>query len=278
MELEPMSKTIELKDHPTIALERKITAALTDITPAADLAALIEETEAAIAEAEKEQAVADPSAARQAIDAMVAVNRLGLLLLKLQARYQEVHEQEEIVTWRAERKAAWLAEHDAWIAERDALAEELRDVYSELTRRMADLFVRIAANNEALDELSRTRPEGVQRDLRSVELHARGLDAYSRERPSLLASVCLFDWDTGRQICPPQRPSMAAACAATMMPASDRRFSGEWWKDAEDGAARQRAEQLRIADTYSRMTKEQEARENAEARERFAAHQPKNSV
>ena len=38
---------------------------------------------------------------------------------------------------------------------------------------------------------------------------------------------------TGRQICPPQRPSMAAAIAATAVPSSGRRFSGEWWKDTE---------------------------------------------
>ena len=271
-----MSKTIELKDHPTISLERKITAALTDTTPAADLSALIEETKAAIAQAEKEQA--DPRAARQALDAMVAVNRLGPLLLKLQARYQEVHAQEQIVTWLAEREATWQAKHDAWSGERDALVEELRDVYPEPTRRIADLFVRIAANNKALDELNRTRPDGVQRHLRSVELHARGLDGFSRDTPSLLTSVCLFDWETGRQICPPPRASMGAAFAATMMSASDQRFSSDWWKEKEDGAASQRAEQQRIADYYARTTKEQEDRENAEALERFAAHQPKNRV
>jgi hypothetical protein len=277
MELE-MSKTIELRDHPTAALERKITAALTDTTPAANLASLVQETEAAIAQAEREQAVADPRAARQAMDAMVAVNRLGPLLLKLQARHREVHQQEQTLAWLAEREANWLAEHDAWIAERDALAEELRDVYPEPTRRTADLFVRIAANNKVIDELNRTCPDGVQRYLRSVELHARGLDNFSRDMPSLLTSVCLLDWDTGRQICPPPRQSMGAAFAETMMPTSDRRFSADWWQEREQGVASQRAEQQRIADNYSRMTKEQEDRENLEARERFAAHQPKNRV
>jgi hypothetical protein len=278
-----MSNTIELKDDPTAALERKATSALSSKTAsAADLAALIEETKAVIADAEKEQAVdpsaADPRSARQAMDAMVAINRLGPLLLRLQARYRELHEQEQIVTWLAEREATWLAEHDALKGARDALADELRDVYPAAARKIADLFERIAANDKAADELKRTRPEGVQRHLRSVELHARGLDSFCRDTPSLLSSVCLFDWDTGRQICPPPRQSMGAAFAATMMPASDRRFSGDWWEEREQGAGRQRAEQQRIADTYSRMTMEQEDRENAEARERFAAHQPKKSV
>ena len=276
------NKTIELKDDQTRALERKISVALTDTASATALAALIQETEAVIAAAEKEQAVdsrsSDPRAARQAIiDAMCTTNQLGPLLLKLQERYQEVHEQDQIVTWLAEREATWLAEHDAWIAGRDALSEELRDVYPEPTRRMADLIVRIAANDKALNELNRTCPDGVHRHLLSVELHARGLDSFSHDTPSFLTSICLFDWDTGRQICPPAQPSMGAALAATMMPGSDQRFSSDWWKDREEGAARQRAQQQGMADYYARMTKEQENRENAEARERFAAHQPKKS-
>jgi hypothetical protein len=40
-------------------------------------------------------------------------------------------------------------------------------------------------------------------------------------------------------------------------------------------AAAQRAEQQRIADYYARTTKEQEDRENAEARERFVESQRK---
>ena len=272
-------KTTEPKDD-TITLERKLASALSsDTASAADLAALIKETEAVIADAEKENAVADPRAARQVIrDAMFVANRLGPLLMKLQVRYREVREQEQIVTWLAEREATWLAKQDAWIVERDALVEELRNVYPEPTRRTADLFVRIAANNKALDELNRTRPEGVQRHLLSVELAARGLDGFSVNTPSLLTSVCLFDWDTGRQIWPPPRESLGAAFAATMMPASDQRFSADWWKEKEEGAARQRARQQSMADYYARTTKEQEDRENAEARERFVAHQPKNSV
>jgi hypothetical protein len=262
-------------------LEQRIIVALQpdNSIRSAGVAALIKETEAVIADAEKENAVADPRAARPAItDAMFVANRLGPLLLKLQTRYRVVHEQEQTVAWLAEREANWLAAHDAWISERDALAKELGDVYPEPTRRTADLFVRIAANNKALDELNRTRPEGVQRNLLSVELHARGLVSFSANTPSLLTSVCLFDWHTGRQICPPPQPSMAAALAATMMPASDRRFSGEWWEEREQGAARQRVQQQSMSDYYARTTREQEDRENAEAREGFAAHHPKKSV
>src|SRR5579862_4652523 len=154
----------------------------------------------------------------------------------------------------------------------DAVAKPPRP-YADCTSECR--LMALLDNNEALDQLNRTRPEGVQRNLVSVELHARGLDNFSRDKPSLLTSVCLFDWETGRQICPPPQQSMAAAFAA-IVPASNQRFSGEWWKETEDGAARRRAEQQRIADYYKRASQEQEDRENAEARERFAAHQPKN--
>src|SRR5262249_547588 len=174
-------------------------------------------------------------------------------------------------------KAAWLTKYDALKRERDALAEELREVYPDAARAIANLFGRIATNNEALAELHRDRPARVeQQHLRSAELHARGLESFST--PSLLTSVHLFDWDTGHQICPPPRPSMASAFAAVEPPHHSHRFSADWWKDNERRAAAQRVEQQRTADYYARMTKEQEDRENAEARERFLEQQQRLSV
>jgi hypothetical protein len=55
-----------------------------------------------------------------------------------------------------------------------------------------------------------------------------------------------------------------------MMPDSHH-FSADWAKDNERRAAAQRAEQQYMADYYARATKEQEERENAEAREVFLA-------
>jgi hypothetical protein len=76
-------------------LEQRISDALQPdaAVTSADIAALIEQAEAGIAEAEREGAVdrtlaLDPKAARQAIeDATCAANRLRTLLSKLQARY-----------------------------------------------------------------------------------------------------------------------------------------------------------------------------------------------
>ena len=92
----------------------------------------------------------------------------------------------------AEREAAWLAEHDALKRERDALAEELREVYQNAVAQIVDLFVRITANDQALSKLHRARPAGMKQHLLSAELHARGLDSFTRDTPSLLTSVCLF--------------------------------------------------------------------------------------
>jgi hypothetical protein len=53
------------------------------------------------------------------------------------------------------RRIDHIVHADCGKTARDALAEELREVYPEPARKIADLFVRIAANNKALDELNR---------------------------------------------------------------------------------------------------------------------------
>jgi hypothetical protein len=266
-------ETIMIKQTPTlegrIAVSLQPDAAVTS----ADIAALIEEVEAIIAKAERDWAL-DHSQAT--MDAMLAANGLGPSLPQLQARYQEVYDEEQAAAWWAKREAEWQARHDALKPERDALAEEWREVYPNAARKIADLFVRTAANNEALAKLHRDRPRGMEQHLLSAELHARALDGLSYNTPSLLDSVRLFDWDTGRQICPPERPSMAAAFAAIAMP--DRRFSADWAKENERRAPGQRAEQQRHADYLARMSKEQEERQNREARESFMEQQERLTV
>jgi hypothetical protein len=256
-------------------LEQRILDALQPdaAVTSADIAALIDEAEAGIAKAEKEATVdqtlsLDPKAARQAIeDATFAANRLRTLLSKLQVRYREVRD--------LEQAKAWLAEYDVMKRERDALAEELREVYPDAEIKIVDLFVRITANNKALSELHQARPAGIMEHLVSAELHARGLDRFTRDAPSLLTSVCLFDWDSSRQAWPLPRPPMAAAFAATFVPAYN---GADWANNYEQRAAAQQVERQRMADYYARLTKEQEERENREARERFAESQHRSSV
>jgi hypothetical protein len=68
---------------------------------------------------------------------------------------------------------------------------------------------------------------------------------------------------------------MSAAFTATFVPANN---PANWANNYERRAVAQQRERQYIADYYARMTREQEERENREARERFAASQRKNSV
>jgi hypothetical protein len=99
-----------------------------------------------------------------------------------------------------EQAKAWLAEYDVMKRKRDGLAEELCEVYADTVNKVVDLFVRITADEKELSALHQARPRGVMEHLVSAELHARGLDRFTRDVPSLLTSVCLFDWNSGRQI------------------------------------------------------------------------------
>jgi hypothetical protein len=241
-----------------------------------DLAALIEEIEAEIAKGEEMWRADETSHA--SLNAILRANGLRTFLPQLQAQFERVHEQEFIKGFLAKQEAAWKAKYDAAKCERDALAEELSEVYPEAATKIADLFGRIAANDWALDDINRTRPDGVEQYLFSAELHARGRKSFTGDTPSLLSSVRLFDWDTGHQICPSHRPSIAAAFAETAVPSYDQRFSADWAKDNERRAAAQRAQGQRHADYLTRLSQEQEDRENAEARESFAAQQERLSV
>jgi hypothetical protein len=117
----------------TTTLKQRVDAALQQNDPALsdDIAVLIEEAAAGIAKADEERAVDQA------------------LLSNLQARYQQLQNQE--------RATAWLIEHDALKRERDALAEELREVYPNAVAKMIDLFGRITANDESLSGLHRRR-------------------------------------------------------------------------------------------------------------------------
>ena len=77
------------------------------------------------------------------------------------------------------------------------LAEELREVYPGTVNKLVDLFVRITADEKELSALHQARPPGVMEHLDSAELHARGLDRFTRDPPSLLTSVSRQIWQRG---------------------------------------------------------------------------------
>jgi hypothetical protein len=257
-----------------LTLEQRINDALqpgTAIT-SADIAALIEEVEVGIAKAEKEATVDQtlslgPKEARQAIaDATFAANRLRLLRSKLEARYQQACEEARVEEYEA---AAQVLDDES-----TKLARELLETYPSAQDKLSNLFTRIAAHRQRMSALHQSRPPGVK-SVRDPELIARNLDGFNRERPSLLAEVHLLDWNSGRQIWPPPRPSISAAFAATLVPAYN---PADWANNYEQRAAAQERDRQYLADYYARTTREQEERENREAQERFAEGQRRNSV
>jgi hypothetical protein len=77
---------------------------------------------------------------------------------------------------------------------------------------------------------------------------------------------------TGRQV-EDKSAQVATAFAAMNTRGPDHRFTADWAKDNELRAAAQQREQQRMADYYARTTREQEERENKEARESFMEQQ-----
>jgi hypothetical protein len=137
----------------TLSLDDRIAAAFTDGQRSDEVAALIDEAEAAAASAreEAEQARAralDPAlsarevaeARRQMGDATFARDRLSAAVPRQQKRRKELLAAEEDAR-------RWVAYEQAK-AEPDRLAEELARVYPPIAEQLAELVARIDANDK----------------------------------------------------------------------------------------------------------------------------------
>jgi hypothetical protein len=80
--------------------------------------------------------------------------------------------------------AAWEGEFKQTKDARNALADELATTYPKLVDQLTDLFTRINAFEAQLSRLHQSRPSGVSAHLAGVELEARQLQNFSRDRPS----------------------------------------------------------------------------------------------
>ena len=248
------------------ALEQRIIAALDAEIGSNDLAALIEETEAAIIAADETAAVereraldpalsTDPAEARAAMeDATFTANRLRTLLPRLQRRHQEV------VT--AERLQQWRADYEIHKVKRDTLAEEFREAYPRAVSQLVDLLARMAANDAELSQLHLRRAAGVSLHLRSAELEARNLESFSRDAPSITTELRLPDWDHPPKMAwPPPQTSLAVLAAQGI--AALPHPGAHWWEGREQRAAAQRAEQERVAQYYADLERPQNEGEKA---------------
>jgi len=257
----------------TLPLEQKIIAALGTDTTSAALETLLNEAEDAIvaadesAKLEAERALdpvlsPDPVEARTAMEAAgFAADRLRTLRPRLQARLFDLQAQERLTQWNSDA--------DAPEARRDALAAELREVYQDFQTKIPDLFTRIAANDDELSSLVRSRPLGAaSRRLLSAELVARGLESFSREQPPLGKELALPDWRQPTQLAWPARPrkplSVLMAEAIAFNPPQPRPLTPQYGAERAVAVA---AEQEAVARFYDERARERQARENAEVQQ-----------
>jgi hypothetical protein len=229
-------------------LEERLAAAFSDDIKAADLAALIAETEAAVVvaaeNAERERKTAldiaspDAKAARAAAeDARFRLDRLRTVLPRLQQRHEEAQQTEYL--------EQWFDDYIAIEAERDALAAELRELYPEWARKLIDLLTRIAANDGEISKLLQARPAGAP-NLRGAELEARNLDAFNRSVPSIATELKLPAWGgTDAVKWPPPRLPLGVIVAQSM--GFSPHPGADWAQANEEHAVDQRAEQKRVA-------------------------------
>jgi hypothetical protein len=237
------------------SLEKRIAAAFATDTTAADLAALLDETEAGIvaadqaADDERDRALdvlASPDAnkARAAMEEAAFVrDRLRKILPRLQQRHQELAAKEFAVRWHMDC--------DAVEAKRDALVAEFRELYQPIEAKLPELLARMTANDEEIFHLAVTAPMSEPRRLARAELVARGLDAFSIYEKSIAETLHLPAFEPGQPAAwPPPKPSFAAAYATSMAvdQGDPRRYSGDWWQVLEEDDARRAQNEARWAE------------------------------
>jgi hypothetical protein len=258
----------------TTAIEKRIAAALSEDITSSDLVSLLVETEAAIseaeatAEAERAKALdllASPNAAKARTameDAAFARDRLRTHLPRLRDRLREVQA--------AEYAAAWEPEYKRVEGTRDELAAELAATYPKLVAQLVHLLGRIEECDREVSRINGSAPDGESRRLRQVEVVARALDSFSRDNPSITKELQLPDWERSNRLAWPPPKAPLAALVAAAIPAFQFPGGGEWWEGREKLAARQEAEQARLAAYYEKQERAREEREKAEWEARAA--------
>jgi hypothetical protein len=266
------------KQPPT--LEQHIVAALDNPNAsAAELSELVAQTELAIVAAEETATTARAKAAdvlaaptpRDAHDAMNAADAAKLTKDRLNGALPKLRDK-LTVALEAERHARWLAEYHKAETERDALAAEFAEVYPAIVGTLVDLFGRMQQCDRKCSEVDSqaSNLNAEHRRLGKVELHARGLEAFSPYRLEIAQTVQLPDFiESNLRRWPPKQTSMAAEFASIMAAPP---HPGSHWADPEvQQQRRDESEKThhRIGEFYQRETKQQEERINREERERM---------
>jgi hypothetical protein len=250
--------------------QRIVTILNNENSTAAEIAEIVRDAESAAqnadqaVDAERAKAldvVRSPNveAAHRAVaEAVLARERLRVSLEKLRVKLSE--------TQAAEARERWQVEFDRVEQKRDEAAATFRR-YPALSQEIVYLFSLADEIDCEIDRVNASAPYGVHKRLRHVENEARDVE-FSRDRPSLAATVELADWDNSGRMLWPERHfgSLAVAVAQSMMMPTVR------WSEPEIQAERRREierSQAQQSEFYRRETEQQEARKNAEAAQRL---------
>jgi hypothetical protein len=177
--------------------------------------------------------------------ASLMVGRLQTLHSRLKRRHDEVVQAELLAESRRQRAAL--------VSERKELVGEVVHKFPKHVDGLVDLCTRIKALDAKLS--------GLQLD--GVELTARKMDRFTRNAPSLLKEMLLFDLH-GKQVWPPVQRRDVSQFIPTI---TDIAHSPDWWRPEVQAArsAEAKAEAERVAEYYARQNREREEREKKSA-------------
>jgi hypothetical protein len=268
IEKRPNNKPVEAPSNTTVppaapaplsVEERGVAALRDDALDATALAALVEQTTVALAEAEQAAAhererafdptlTSNPKAAHAAmVEASFMADRLRTLLPRLQVRLAEVAVRE--------RSLQWLAERDQFEAERCPPLVIARAAYESALEQMLDFFRLVDEFSAARSALLGRRPNEC-----GLESVANPIPA-----PKMLSDTRLFDC-SGAQLWPDptQTNKLAATMAESvrgMMASQDPDlYTPNWWRAAQRRQAAARIEAERREESLTRMASEERER------------------
>jgi hypothetical protein len=114
------------------------------------------------------------------------------------------------------------------------LVAELREVYQAVQSKLVDVLTRIKTCDAKVGRINGSAPTGVALRLREVELVARNLDGFTRDRPSITNELKLWDWDQPNKLAwpPPQTP-LGLMVLQGMAAAVDHP-GGDWWQQRDE--------------------------------------------
>jgi superoxide dismutase len=238
-------------------LEQKIAAALSNGHASSEtFAELVTATEAAVEEA---QAMADQLKQRaldinEVVDvssASTAIMAHELLCDRLKAALPKLRDRMAGAV-AAEIDERWRTRAQRLQSEANALGREFTDTYSQAALTLLDLFQRMANHDKEVREHNSTLPAGTM-PVRSAELARRTLDAFSRDTPSITATVTLCD-PGGRVVWPPPKAPLSTI---VQLPTIDH-GGPRWHEDLERKAEQRREEWERTVQWHEQQAKQLE--------------------